>query len=246
MATSKESQSKLFVIHGIEGGVLGPDITDLGLCFAGRKDYVIFPVAGRPAHICGHVLSLTNMSELSYQWTPAWAQKGQRWSEVKIELDVNSQKIFDVKQVTIHYCSGPSSKDHWGIFSTGNMTTALDNLREEIFRIFRERSVSERLDMDLAVLYGNHYFSLFLRESSKSMACRIGRSTGNGLIHFDHWSQILIGLDFMTWTISARDSTTPPGKWKSRKRIYSYPHEPKKILNEAYEAFLLAKRDEKN
>ncbi|MBU2539656.1 hypothetical protein KJ786_00630 [Patescibacteria group bacterium] len=225
MADSKP-QDRLFIVHGdTRDRCCGPTATRLALCWAKELDSITFPVAGGP-DMRGRVISLVNMSEWHRYWTPAWAEKGQRWSAVTIELDDDSQKRFSgTKKVTIRYCSGPTAKERWGIFAVGIIKKASENLKRDVLPIFGERFLSGS-NFILSSCFVE-MFSMLFRESDKSMTKR-GKKPSDD-------NPIKITLDFRTWTLGSRSKSVDNGKWRYERIVCST--DPSEILEQAYKVF---------
>jgi hypothetical protein len=124
----------------------------------------------------------------------------------------------------MRYCSGPASKDRFGIFANGSgiIEKAAGNVGSDIVRAFGMLSQTDfRLlphsEKPEALIFNNNMDeSVNLKES-----------------YFE------VRLIFCNWTMF-----TATGQSEKYTRILSYPHEPEEILKEVCQAFLLAIHDE--
>lgn len=247
-----KEEDRLFVVWNAQHPC-GPDNEDLRLSLGEKGKNPVF-YCSDGSEISGRVISMADMHWVKgfSQEIPLWGKRPDlEWWKLKIsDVMSNLRSMLHVwklpQDIEMIYCSGPTAKDRWGIFAVGNIAATISNLKEEFYLFASTILPSEKRNFTVFTVFGKYAYSIFLRESEKSMTARgLGSVPDEKLIEVNQWSHLLVWLDFKTWTLSIRNSFNSPGQWRSHKRIESSPNNIGGILGEARNAFVFAMGDEK-
>lgn len=249
MAT--QEKNRLFIVFS-ERNPAGPNDEYLALSLRGVIEDITFWLSDG-GYLTGYVVSMENMlksSNLIHDIPPWGRDWGSEWWKLKIiargGFSVKPHNyVIESQPIEMLYCTGPTSKHRWGMVATGNITGAIDNLKE---KILSQKFLEERTDVVLYSPFGKYYFSLFLRESAESMKNRGIEAIPNDQFYTTaleekKYPHALVMIDFKTWTLSNRSKFINDGKWHHERLVCST--NPSEILEQTYKVFC-ALRDKEN